>query len=581
MCIRDRDYLPPRRAADNGEETFQAGAGDFDLNGATAETGGFDLSNAPATAGGFDLGPGVAQQSPAPSPSGGGFEMGPAATESAPDVQSGGFDLNTPTAPVAEKATAETPAPAPVTAEAASTETAPATPETPTADSSAVAPTETNTTAADSNSSDVTSSEGEAKPDAEAAAGDAAAGDTPAGDAAATSAQPNLGDDVDLLSVALNEEKEFSALRKKRRREKREKRGITGIVVFCPRGHRIEVPIRFAGKRGKCPKCKSAFSVPRPSKDEREKAEEAANVVKEPTVPWLWDVQIHELDPVSLKLKVGSMKTAANEADLFLDESGIRIGTLIVDKKGKKLKVSAKKKDPVRESIREHLVADLALKDLPVGDNELLKADDIGKLVIVQPTNAPEDSIFAGIPVFGEGRIAVRLTSGADGKQRFFSFELARFRQFSKQLSKLYGIENFGQDVGIPLKEEFETAKCHYTNDTVESLKDLEFYQQDSSYELKLVGRKCELCNLVVSEEARKKEKLGGASGRGIAKAKCPKCNGKFGKISLYSMDVNAEETSNDEAATSEAVTDKVVAGEVEEQATTPAAVPEVPDTSS
>ena len=40
----------------------------------------------------------------------------------------------------------------------------------------------------------------------------------------------------------------------------------------------------------------------------------------------------------------------------------------------------------------------------------------------------------------------------------------------------------------------------------------------------------------MVSEDSRKKEKIGGKTGRGIAKAKCPKCEKKFGDISLYSL---------------------------------------------
>ena len=40
----------------------------------------------------------------------------------------------------------------------------------------------------------------------------------------------------------------------------------------------------------------------------------------------------------------------------------------------------------------------------------------------------------------------------------------------------------------------------------------------------------------MVSEESRKKEKLGGAAGKGIAKAKCPKCTQKFGEITLFGI---------------------------------------------
>jgi hypothetical protein len=41
---------------------------------------------------------------------------------------------------------------------------------------------------------------------------------------------------------------------------------------------------------------------------------------------------------------------------------------------------------------------------------------------------------------------------------------------------------------------------------------------------------------LVISEDGRKKEKLGGPDGKGLAKAKCPKCKNKFGSNTLYML---------------------------------------------
>ena len=53
-----------------------------------------------------------------------------------------------------------------------------------------------------------------------------------------------------------------------------------------------------------------------------------------------------------------------------------------------------------------------------------------------------------------------------------------------------------------------------------------------------LLGRTCGACGISVSEETRKKQKIGGASGRGLSRAKCPKCNGKFGNNSLYTFEL-------------------------------------------
>lgn len=65
-------------------------------------------------------------------------------------------------------------------------------------------------------------------------------------------------------------------------------------------------------------------------------------------------------------------------------------------------------------------------------------------------------------------------------------------------------------------------------------MRNLSYYRQDPAFELELSGYRCKSCTAVISEEGRKKNKLGGANGKGIAKAKCPKCSGKMGEELLY-----------------------------------------------
>ena len=60
-------------------------------------------------------------------------------------------------------------------------------------------------------------------------------------------------------------------------------------------------------------------------------------------------------------------------------------------------------------------------------------------------------------------------------------------------------------------------------------------------------GWRCSGCKLVVSEDARKKEKIGGSAGRGIAKAKCPKCKQPFGNNPLYTYTPPVVESSEDD----------------------------------
>jgi hypothetical protein len=67
-------------------------------------------------------------------------------------------------------------------------------------------------------------------------------------------------------------------------------------------------------------------------------------------------------------------------------------------------------------------------------------------------------------------------------------------------------------------------------------LQALEYYQKDPGFKLQTSGWRCGGCGLVVSEDGRKKEKIGGLNGKGIAKAKCPKCGKKFGNNPLYEV---------------------------------------------
>jgi DNA-directed RNA polymerase subunit RPC12/RpoP len=67
-------------------------------------------------------------------------------------------------------------------------------------------------------------------------------------------------------------------------------------------------------------------------------------------------------------------------------------------------------------------------------------------------------------------------------------------------------------------------------------LRSLEYYKNDPAFKLATVGYKCGACSLTLSEAGRAKDSLGGKDGKGIAKAKCPKCQQKFGDNLLISL---------------------------------------------
>ncbi len=152
--------------------------------------------------------------------------------------------------------------------------------------------------------------------------------------------------------------------------------------------------------------------------------------------------------------------------------------------------------------------------------------------------------MFAGVPVFGDGQIAVRLPKKDEkANPQFLSFTLSQFRRFSKILDEFYGMKAFGAESGVPLEDVFTERHCHFSDEVLRILENLDYYKDDPGYKLKVIGYKCAGCGLVVSEESRVKEKIGDKDAKKIAKAKCPKCTKPFGNLPLHSLDTPAAGT--------------------------------------
>ena len=354
-----------------------------------------------------------------------------------------------------------------------------------------------------------------------------------------------------LLDIAKQEETE-SESRRKQRGKRKPGDARAGFVIFCPWGHQIEVQEKHRGQMGKCPRCKAAFIVPHARLDEKpaEAAPAEAAAAQVSTEPagalvagkftrWMKDVHIHSLDPTKLKLKPGSLESTFETQDLGFGLDGLLL--LGLSKKGGLFGGGDKKKPEARDAAVAHLAAGKPLTELQVAAQRLFGPDAIKQIQVVQPVVYAHESMFAGIPVFGNNRIAVRLPKPADGIELLFaSFCLSEFREFAKQMAEVFGVQGLGEDVGVPMSDKLAEHKCHYTEMTFLALENTEYHQADPTIKLAIVGRKCEGCGLIVSEDGRKKEKLGGADGKGIAKSKCPKCQKKFGTITFYAIDTSA-----------------------------------------
>lgn len=384
--------------------------------------------------------------------------------------------------------------------------------------------------------------------------------------ASGTPAPTNL--DVDeLLNIAKQDERDTSRRRSQRRRKDKANR----VLIPCSCGAWMRVREHQMGKSVRCRKCGRMLPVPQLLKKKTGEAEKKKDV----KLPWMKDVDYVTVDPGNLRLKAGSVSSNAVPVDVILSDDGIAICTLI--SKGKAGLFGSKGKDSAADEKRAGIEAFLqnggSISGAPSEKTVFVPADKISELLVAQPVKQAHESMFAGVPVFGEGRIAIRIPSSGKGTdQEFLSMGLTDFRFFAGQIERLFGVKDFGMDQGVPQDDKRSAFKCHYTGLILNALTDTEYLATDRHVEMQLIGRKCGACDIAVSEETRKKQKIGGASGRGLSRAKCPKCNGKFGNNSLFSfelkdsapkLDIEGEEEASDESeeSTTPATSDESAAG--------------------
>ena len=367
----------------------------------------------------------------------------------------------------------------------------------------------------------------------------------------AVSSAPQATPEDELMKIAADEEAEIARARKA---------GTTKdtFVVYCPQGHRIRVREKFRGKTGKCPKCAATFMVPlKPKPNAKKKTDSEMNTVTASVArsaasgryaTWLADVRLHTVVPEKLKLKADSLLNDFQSVDVGIAGGDLLLVTLVasVGMFGSNLK----KKPAIRAAMVEHLAKpDASIDGLAVATKRQFAKETFAQLAVVQPAPIDTESLFGNIPVFGAGRIAVRLPKSAEDKHtQYLSFALSEFRAFTQALQAVGGLEGLGANTEIPLTDHYEMSKCHYSDVLVRDLASVEYYRKDPTFKLEIGGWKCSGCGLIVSEDARKKEKLGGLNGKGLAKAKCPKCTQKFGSNALVQLAV--AEASTPPAAT-------------------------------
>jgi len=349
------------------------------------------------------------------------------------------------------------------------------------------------------------------------------------------------GSSDDLFTIAMQEQKDD----KRRKNERLAERQKRQMLMPCKCGAWIRVQDDMAGKVVRCKQCRESVQVPEIRRKSVDKKEE--KTIPKLDITWINDVWFHVLTPTSVVLKPGSLTAQHTVADIAITDSAVHFITFSGEPKKKSLLSfggADKKLDRAtqRKQVRDQVEATGEIKGLTNCDVSTIARDQASELKLVQPVVKVHESMFAGVPVFGDGRIAVYLPIVQDaGQQAFCSFTLSAWRSFSNRLKELFNVQLPSAENGVPETEKIETLSCFVNQSRVESIKGLIYYQQDPSFELEITGYRCKACGAAVSEEGRKKNKLGAANGKGIAKAKCPKCSGKMGEEPIYKLKKGAE----------------------------------------
>jgi hypothetical protein len=344
-----------------------------------------------------------------------------------------------------------------------------------------------------------------------------------------------------LLNAALQEETESQ--KRKARGGRRSHKGKAlppgSFVVYCPQGCRIVVQEKHRGRTGRCPQCKSLFFVPPApvAQAAGEATPEAAAPATSKYSAWIQDVRLHKVNPLKLKLKPDSLLNEFESQDLGIQPEHLLLVSVHVAGGMFGGGGDAKKK-AVRDQIAEHL----SMKGSPEGlpqKHTVLTVEALAGIKLVQPSTPGEESVFADIPVFGSGRIAVRVPAADTANERaYVSFGLSQFRTLCEAL-ETFGVTHIRESAvkaGVPMTDETTEHVCHYTEARMQALNDIKYQQADPAMPLVLLGWKCAGCGLIVSEDARKKEKIGGKSESSVPKAKCPKCKKPMGNNRLMGL---------------------------------------------
>ena len=357
---------------------------------------------------------------------------------------------------------------------------------------------------------------------------------------------PGELDVEDLVGIAMQDQRETRLRKRQKLQEAKKQR----ILMPCACGAWIRVHQDQAGKAVRCRQCKTPVIVPVMKKKEKDSPRKKGESIKV-DLTWLPDVRLHIIQPTEVVLKPGSLEKSFENVDVVFHDSGMFLIRYAPPARKSLFSRSTDGPPAVeeqRKQAEDKIRKSGKFDSIPFGEVQSIPPDHIPKVRLIQPVAEAHASMFAGVPVFGDGQIAIYLPLQLpDNQQAFCSFPLSLGRRIFGQLTSRFQLDLQTVENGIPAAEEFTTLKCHFSEMPVRSLKNVVYYQNDPAYEVEIAGHVCGTCGIALSEEARAKKKFGGAAGKGIAKAKCPKCSNKFGDQKAWNLTKTPDEENADE----------------------------------
>lgn len=334
-----------------------------------------------------------------------------------------------------------------------------------------------------------------------------------------------------LLNLAMQEEQETQ---KRFQKQSVRMRKQTVLLKCSNCKSQIRVPLYNQGKIGRCPKCMMQFVVPVLKKPEEKSETSATAAAETPAIGQWMTGKWNQFATSKRPKKALALATKGEEIDLHVGQHGLLL--LWPDEKPGLMKSAAKLRGEIKTKINQHLTKDAASAEFPAKRFLHFSAKTLSELKLIIDDPKAEEPV---VSLYAPGQIALSVPHTKTEKEKEeqtteLVLSLTSYRLIYNEL-KSHDIEvPFHLENIVPVNDETTERECAFSNEKFQVLKSPEYYEADPAFQLEPAGWSCQSCEAVVSEESRIEQSFGGKKPKGLAKAKCPKCEQPFGNQPLW-----------------------------------------------